>query len=60
MIKTVKTRQKEKRNVIIIIIIIIIIRIVIIIIAPTEYVKRHDRLAKIIHQKLAEWRSVVL
>jgi hypothetical protein len=27
--------------------------------APTEYVKRHDRLAKIIHQKLAEAATLI-
>ena len=27
--------------------------------APTEYVKRHDRLAKIIHQKLAEAAKLI-
>ena len=27
--------------------------------APTEYVKRHDRLAKVIHQKLAEAAELI-
>ena len=27
--------------------------------APTEYVKKHDRLAKIIHQKLAEATELI-
>jgi hypothetical protein len=37
----------------------IIIIIIIIIIIPTEYLKRHDGLAKIIHQKLAEVAELI-
>ena len=44
---------------ILIIIVIIIVIIIIIIIIPTEHVKRHDGLAKVIHEKLAEAAELI-
>jgi CDP-diacylglycerol pyrophosphatase len=50
--------QNKKHKGLIIIIIIIII-IICEQLAPTKYVKRHDGLAKIIHQKLAEAAKLI-
>ena len=38
---------------------LIITIIIVIIIIPTDYVKRHDRLVKVIHQKLAEAAELI-
>jgi len=44
---------------ILLLLLLLLIVIIIIIIIPTEYVKRHDWLAKVIHQKLAEAAELI-
>jgi hypothetical protein len=62
MVKEIKIKISETKRIIIIIIIIIVIQHITAAceqLAPTEYVKRHDGVAKINHQELAEAAELI-